>query len=109
MRQATVNLFADMGVQPASLQAGLTPATQSTDATAPTSAIQSPLTGATIQTGSQVTISGTAADSGGGRVWSVEVSTDGGNTWRPATGRESLDLCMDSYCIRSGDNQEPGC
>ena len=25
MRQATVNLFADMGVQPASLQAGLTP------------------------------------------------------------------------------------
>ena len=55
MHQATVNLFADMGVQPASLQAGLIPATQSTDATAPTSAIQSPLTGATIQTGSQVT------------------------------------------------------
>ncbi len=31
MQQATVNLFADMGVQPASLQAGLAPATASTD------------------------------------------------------------------------------
>src|SRR5690606_21651525 len=31
MQQATVNLFADMGVQPATLQGGLTPATMSTD------------------------------------------------------------------------------
>ena len=34
MQQATVNLFADMGVQPATLQSGLVPATQSTDALA---------------------------------------------------------------------------
>src|SRR4029077_13878356 len=31
MQQATVNLFADMSVQPGSLQSGLTPATISTD------------------------------------------------------------------------------
>src|SRR4029077_13073433 len=31
MQQATVNLFADMGVQPASIQSGLTAATASTD------------------------------------------------------------------------------
>lgn len=35
MQQATVNLFADMGVQPASLQPGLVPATRSTDPLAP--------------------------------------------------------------------------
>ena len=89
MQQATVNLFADMSVQPASLQAGLVPATQSTDTTAPSSVIQSPIAGATIQTGSEVTISGVATDSGGGRIWSVEVSTDGGSTWHPAMGREN--------------------
>ena len=33
MQQATVNLFADMGVQPATLQAGLVAATASTDTT----------------------------------------------------------------------------
>ncbi len=41
MRQATVNLFADMGVQPVTLPAGLTAASASTDNTAPTSAITS--------------------------------------------------------------------
>ena len=35
MQQATVNLFADMGVQPATLQPGLVRATQSVDALAP--------------------------------------------------------------------------
>ena len=35
MQQATVNLFADMLVQPATLQAGLTPAGASTDTTPP--------------------------------------------------------------------------
>ncbi len=36
MQQATVNLFADMGVQPATLEPGLTLATASTDTVAPT-------------------------------------------------------------------------
>src|SRR5215469_2656167 len=86
MQQATVNLFADMGnVQPATLIAGLTPATQSTDTTPPTSTITSPSQGATLSNGSAVTISGTATDAGGGVVAGVEVSTDGGTTWHPVT------------------------
>ena len=36
MRQATVNLFADMGVQPGTLASGITPATRTTDTTGPT-------------------------------------------------------------------------
>ncbi|MBE9014660.1 DUF4082 domain-containing protein [Chroococcidiopsidales cyanobacterium LEGE 13417] len=85
MQQATVNLFADMGVQPNTLQAGLVPATASTDITAPTSTISS-LPSVSVQAGSPVTISGTASDTGG-IVGGVEVSVDGGTTWHPATGR----------------------
>jgi N,N-dimethylformamidase beta subunit-like protein/uncharacterized protein DUF4082/Big-like domain-containing protein/fibronectin type III domain protein len=85
MQQATVNLFADMGAQPFSLISGLTPATASTDTTPPTSAITSPAQGASLSDGSAVTINGTATDSGGGVVAGVEVSTDGGTTWHPAT------------------------
>ncbi|MFF2296566.1 N,N-dimethylformamidase beta subunit family domain-containing protein, partial [Arthrobacter sp. NPDC058127] len=85
MQQATVNLFADMGVQPATIVTGLTAATRSTDVTPPTSTITSPAFGANIADGTIVTISGTAADTGG-VVAGVEVSTDNGNTWRPATG-----------------------
>jgi hypothetical protein len=89
MQQATVNLFADMDVQPATLQTGLQTATASTDTTRPTSAISSPAAGATVPTGSVVTVSGTAADTGGGVVGGVEVSVDGGLTWHPASGRGS--------------------
>jgi hypothetical protein len=89
MQQATVNLFADMGVQPGTLQSGLTAATQSTDHTPPTSTITSPAPGASVQGGSQVTITGTAVDAGGGVVAAVDVSYDGGTTWHPATGRGS--------------------
>jgi Domain of unknown function (DUF4082)/Bacterial Ig-like domain/Bacterial Ig domain len=85
MQQATVNLFADMGAQPATLESGLTPAAQSTDHTPPTSTVTSPSAGATFPSGSTVTITGTAADSGGGVVAGVEVSTDGGSTWHPVT------------------------
>jgi methionine-rich copper-binding protein CopC len=87
MQQATVNLFADMGVQPVTLMAGLVTASASTDTTAPTTTISSPLAGATVQSGTAITISGTATDTGGGTVGGVEVSTDGGSTWHPATGR----------------------
>ncbi|MFN8381824.1 MAG: sortase [Anaerolineales bacterium] len=88
MQQATVNLFADMGVQPTSLQTGLVAATASTDSTAPTASIVSPITGTDAPSGSTVTISGTAADTGG-VVAAVELSFDGGTTWITATGRES--------------------
>ena len=89
MRQATVNLFADMSAQPLSLQSGLTLATKSTDTTAPTSAITSPAAGAALTSGTTVNITGTAADSGAGKVGGIEVSTDGGQLWHPAQGRES--------------------
>ena len=86
MQQATVNLFADMGVQPGSLEEPtLIAATKSSDTTAPTSTITSPTDGETLQDGGQVTISGTASDAGGGVVAGVEVSTDNGSTWHPAT------------------------
>jgi len=88
MQQATVNLLADMGVQPATLQSGLVAATASTDTTAPTSAVTAPAAGATVASGSQVTVSGTASDVGGA-VAGVEVSADGGATWHRASGTTS--------------------
>jgi hypothetical protein len=97
-KQATVNLLADMGVQPATLQNGLTPAVASTDTTLPTSTITSPPSGTKVTVGSSVTISGTAVDSGGGVVGGVEVSVDGGTTWHPATGRENW-----SYVFTAGN------
>jgi hypothetical protein len=88
MQQATINLFADMGVQPGSLQTGLAAASKSTDTIPPNSTITSPASGGTAQSGSLTTITGTAIDTGG-VVGGVEVSTDGGTTWHPATGRSS--------------------
>ncbi|MGZ4958869.1 MAG: DUF4082 domain-containing protein [Methylomonas sp.] len=86
MQQATVNLLADMGVQPVTLAQGLIRAIASTDTVAPTSTITSPVAGASVQFGDLVTISGTATDSGG-VVGGVEVSVDGGGSWHPANGR----------------------
>ncbi|MEV0144567.1 MULTISPECIES: DUF4082 domain-containing protein [unclassified Nonomuraea] len=86
MQQATVNLFADMGAQPATLQPGLVPATASTDTAPPTSAITTPVSNVTLTSNAPITISGTASDTGGGVVSAVEVSLDGGATWRGATG-----------------------
>jgi hypothetical protein len=86
MQQATVNLLADMGVQPASLEVHLVPASASTDAAAPSSQITSPAHNATLPAATPVTIQGSAADAAPGRVGGVEVSVDGGLTWRRATG-----------------------
>ncbi len=87
MKQATVNLFADMGAQPVTIQSGLTLAAKSTDTVAPTISISAPTSGLSVQSGAAITVSGTAADTGGGVVGGVEVSTDGGTSWHPATGR----------------------
>lgn len=87
LQQATVNLLADMGVQPGVLRAGLVPASPSTDAAPPVSVVTFPPPGASVAPGSLVEVSGTAADAGGGQVGGVEVSTDGGATWRSALGR----------------------
>ena len=85
MQQATVNLLADMGTQPATILTGLSVAQASTDTTRPTSTITSPLSGALIPDGTSVTVTGTASDAGG-VVGGVEVSTDGGTSWHRATG-----------------------
>ncbi|MCO5987761.1 DUF4082 domain-containing protein [Actinoallomurus spadix] len=88
MQQATVNLFADMGTQPASLQSGLVPATPSTDTSPPTSTITNPSSGAGVVPGRSVTVQGTATDTGGGVVGGVEVSFDGVQ-WFHAAGRSA--------------------
>ena len=49
VRQATVNLFADMGMQPSAIQSGLTLASASTDTTPPTSTILTPAVGASLE------------------------------------------------------------
>ena len=93
MQQATVNLLADMGAQPDTLQGDLVSAAASTDTAAPSSQITSPVDGSNVNSGQPITISGTATDatgeSGGGQVGGVEVSTDGGATWHPAQGRDN--------------------
>ena len=83
MQQATLNLLADMGVQPLTLRPGLVAATKSNDSTPPSSVIN-PLP--VVHVGQPVTISGTATDVGG-VVGAVEISTDNGQTWNPANGR----------------------
>ncbi|MSO56134.1 MAG: hypothetical protein EXQ55_04330 [Acidobacteria bacterium] len=88
VQQATVNLFADMGVQPTTPIPGLVPATASPDKLGPLSRIVAPVDGSAVAT-EIVTITGTARDSGGGVVAAVEVSLDGGMTWHRAEGEES--------------------
>jgi hypothetical protein len=100
MKQATVNLFADMGVQPATLTGGLVAATVSADNQAPTSTISSPVNGSTVAGQTDVVISGTASDTLG-IVAGVEVSVDGGTSWHLATGGASW-----TYHWVKGD-QEP--
>jgi hypothetical protein len=86
IRQATVNLFADMGVQPATLQGDLVAATPSSDLRAPVSRILTPVEGDAID--GEIRITGGATDSGGGQVGGVEVSLDGGERWHPAEGTD---------------------
>ncbi len=86
MQQATVNLFADMGAVPDSLQPGLVPAAASSDTQAPASVISAPADGSSTPQSNTVILQGMAADSGGGVVAGVEVSVDGGSTWVAASG-----------------------
>lgn len=119
LQQATVNLFADMSVQPRTLQAGLTPAAASADTNAPVSTITAPSAGSNVPVGGTVTITGTAADTGGGVVAAVEVSVDSGTTWQSATGRATwsfawIPAASGSVTIRSravddsGNVETPG-
>jgi hypothetical protein len=100
VQQAMVNLFADMGVQPATLQASLVIASSSTDHTAPTSTITQ-LSATNVIEGQSVTVGGTASDVGG-VIGGVEVSSDGGNTWHPATGAVGTANVTWSYTFNAG-------
>jgi methionine-rich copper-binding protein CopC len=81
MKQATVNLLGDMGVQPQTLQAGLVTGLPSTDTAAPVATFSS--VPATSTVGVPYTFSGTVNDASG-KVGGVEVSSDSGATWHPA-------------------------
>ena len=84
MQQATVNLFADMNVQPQTLQGNLVAATKSTDTEAPALVITSPGSGESFPANAVYTITGTASDNA--TVSGIEISTDGGESWRLAAG-----------------------
>src|SRR6185436_12073179 len=86
IQQATVNILADLGAQPQTRQSNLFAASASTDIAGPTTTVNTPADNATVPAQSPVTISGTTAEVGGGRVARVEVSVDGGTTWKAATG-----------------------
>ncbi len=81
-----------MGAQPATLMTGLVAATQ-VDRHHRPDGRRSPRRrpAPRVANGTQVTVTGTATDAGGA-VAGVEVSTDGGATWHPATGTTSWTL-----------------
>ena len=87
MQQATANLLADMDAQPATPQ-DVQPAAKSTDRLVPSAVVDPEFAVVRPTPLALATITGTAADAGGGRVGAVEVSLDGGATWHPADGRE---------------------
>ncbi|HEX5495759.1 MAG TPA: DUF4082 domain-containing protein [Mycobacteriales bacterium] len=94
IQQATVNLFADMGAQPASLVSTLVPATASTDTAAPAVTVSTP-SPATPTVGSPVTFGGAVTDAAG-QVAGVEVSV-GGGAWHPATWQPGSTVWSYSY------------
>ncbi len=96
MQQATVNLLADMGAQPGTIQSGLVAASPSTDKAPPQSIVSTPASGSSFTSGNTVTVTGTASDVGG-VVAGVAVTVDGGNTWHPAAGTTSW-----SYSFTAG-------
>ncbi|MBR0930434.1 DUF4082 domain-containing protein [Bradyrhizobium diazoefficiens] len=100
VQQAMVNLFADMGVQPATLQASLVIATQSTDHTNPTSTITN-LSATSVVEGQSITVTGAASDAGG-VIGGVEVSSDGGSTWHPANSTVGASNVTWTYTFAAG-------
>ena len=103
MRQATVNLLADMGVQPATLQSGLVATAASTDALPPTSTITSPAAGTSFAAGSPVT---RHRDRRGGR---TGCRRRGLGRWRNSVGESDRDNELDVQLGGSGfgHHQEP--
>jgi len=106
VQQATVNMLADMMVQPAALVGDLQRARASTDASAPWCEITALVT--PWQSDGMWTVSGAAGESTGGaadegRVAGVEVSLDGGQRWHPADALEGLDQGPGAWKFVCGD------
>ena len=98
IQQFTINMFADMGIQPGVADAflisqGLKRASASTDTTAAVASIND--LPDTVEALRPVTITGTATDNDGnplttdGKVAAVEVSVDGGTTWKVASSADN--------------------
>ena len=98
IQQFTINMFADMGIQPGVADAflisqGLKRASASTDTTAAVASIND--LPDTVEALTPVTITGTATDNDGnplttdGKVAAVEVSVDGGTTWKVANSTDN--------------------
>ena len=100
VQQAMVNLLADMGVQPSTLQATLRSRPSLPIIRAPTSTITQVSTTNPAK-GQIVTVTGTASDVGG-VIAGVEVSTDGGNTWHPATSQVGATTVNWTYTFQAG-------
>ena len=98
MQQATLNLLADMSVPAATPLPGLTSATKSSDTTSPIATITGSSTG--TGAGSRTVVTGTATDAGG-VVAGVEVSTDNGVSWKPASGTSDWSYTFDAKGVRT--------
>lgn len=85
VKQATLNVLADMGVQPSTPTLGLiTGSALPAGTPGPTTTVSAPASGTTVQVLKPITITGNATPSTGTVVARVEVSTDGGSTWNAA-------------------------
>jgi hypothetical protein len=96
LQQFTVNMFAEMGIQPGVADAflasqGLVRADGTTDTVAATTTLPNIDPGGSVEALTNVLITGTAADANGtpatsddGKVAVVEISLDGGTTWEVA-------------------------
>ena len=98
MQQATLNVLADMSVPATTPLSGLVAASRSTDDTAPVAAITGSSTGS--GSGSRTVVTGTATDAGG-VVAGVEVSTDNGVSWSPASGTSDWSHTFDAKGVRT--------
>lgn len=87
MAQATTNIFQDMGALPATpIDSCLS--TRPPDTAPPIATITSPAANSVVRIGTAVVLSGTANDTDG-QVGGVEISLDGGASWKRAEGRDS--------------------
>ena len=108
MQQATVNLFADMGVQPAHA-AGRPGRGQRVDRHARRRRRRSPSPTGGRRRGRRAGRRSPArpTDAAAAQVGGVEVSVDGGATWHPATGRENWTYSWTPGAHRHRRRSEP--